>query len=169
MDFAKAKIGEKVAPKFDMDLEMVWGTDGKDMRLQAIEPTQSPINRHPKTGRPVWFCNMHNHARFLRDRRFCGVPEVGMTDVFFGDLGTIPGELCNAVNEACEKNIVKVPMKAGDVLLIDNYRVLHGRDIFEGDRLHAVSWFTDEPEEQRKVQKPGDLLNTFINKFVVGD
>ena len=96
-------------------------------------------------------------------------PEVGMTDVFFGDLGTIPGELCNAVNEACEKNIVKVPMTAGDVLLIDNYRVLHGRDIFEGDRLHAVSWFTDEPEEQRKVQKPGDLLNTFINKFVVGD
>ena len=169
MDFAKAKIGEKVAPKFDMDLEMVWGTDGKDMRLQAIEPTQSPINRHPKTGRPVWFCNMHNHARFLRDRRFCGVPEVGMTDVFFGDLGTIPGELCNAVNEACEKNIVKVPMTAGDVLLIDNYRVLHGRDIFEGDRLHAVSWFTDEPEEQRKVQKPGDILNTFINKFVVGD
>ena len=68
MDFAKAKIGEKVAPKFDMDLEMVWGTDGKDMRLQAIEPTQSPINRHPKTGRPVWFCNMHNHARFLRER-----------------------------------------------------------------------------------------------------
>ena len=60
-------------------------------------------------------------------------------------------------------------MTAGDVLLIDNYRVLHGRDIFEGDRLHAVSWFTDEPEEQRKVQKPGDLLNTFINKFVVGD
>ena len=69
MDFAKAKIGEKVAPKFDMDLEMVWGTDGKDMRLQAIEPTQSPINRHPKTGRPVWFCNMHKGARFLRDRR----------------------------------------------------------------------------------------------------
>ena len=93
--------------------------------------------------RSVWFCNMHNHARFLRERRPCSVPEVGMTDVFFGDLELIPGEVLNAVNEACEKNIVRVPMQAGDVLLCDNYRVLHGRDVFEGDRLHAVSWFGD--------------------------
>merc|ERR1740117_107215 len=48
------------------------------------------------------------------------------------------------VNKVCEESIVTVPMKAGDVLLCDNYRVLHGRDIFEGDRLHAVSWFGDE-------------------------
>merc|ERR1712134_206994 len=75
-----------VAPKFDMDLDMIWGTDGREMRLQAIEHAQSPVNRHPVTGRPVWFCNMHNHARFLRERRRCAVPEVGMTDVFFGDL-----------------------------------------------------------------------------------
>ena len=69
-------MGDTVAPKFDMDLDMVWGTDGRDMRLQAIEHAQSPINRHPSTGRPVWFCNMHNHARFLRERRMCSVPEV---------------------------------------------------------------------------------------------
>merc|ERR1719217_591296 len=117
-----------------MDLDMIWGTDGKEMRLQAVEHQQLPINVHPVSKRPVWFCNMHNHARFLRERRYCNVPEVGMTDVFFGDL-------LEKVNEACEKNIVKVPMQAGDVLLCDNYRVLHGRDVFEGDRLHAVSWF----------------------------
>ena len=33
------------------------------------------------------------------------------------------------------------------MLLCDNYRVLHGRDIFEGDRLHAVSWFGDESDD----------------------
>ena len=32
-------------------------------------------------GQPVWFCNLHNHSRYLRDRRPCTVPEVGMTDV----------------------------------------------------------------------------------------
>merc|ERR1711907_667342 len=122
----------------------------------------------------VWFCNMHNHARFLRERRMCAVPEVGMTDVFFGDLSILPGELIQKVNEACEKNIVRVPMGPGDVLLCDNYRVLHGRDVFKGDRYHAVSWFgglvKDRPadfDDSNENSKPGDLLNKFVNKFLV--
>jgi alpha-ketoglutarate-dependent taurine dioxygenase len=151
-----------------MDLDMIWGTDGQDMRLQAIERAQSPVNRHPVTGRPVWFCNMHNHARFLRDRRRCNVPEVGMTDVYFGDLSIIPGELLSKVNEACEKNIVRVPMQPGDVLLCDNYRVLHGRDVFVGDRLHAVSWF-GEDSTGAVAENRNDGIAGFINKFVVGD
>ena len=167
MEKVRTMVADSVAPKFDMDLDMIWGTDGRDMRLQAIEHAQSPINRHPDTGRPVWFCNMHNHARFLRERRPCSVPEVGMTDVFFGDLELIPGEVLNAVNEACEKNIVRVPMQAGDVLLCDNYRVLHGRDVFEGDRLHAVSWFGDGQGKVAETRDDG--LNSFINKFVVGE
>ncbi len=69
-------VDKTIAPKFDMDLEMIWGTDGRELRLQAVEHAQSPVNRHPVTGRPVWFCNLHNHARFLRDRRPCAVPEV---------------------------------------------------------------------------------------------
>ena len=39
------------------------------------------------------------------------------------------------------QNLVYVPMQAGDVVLVDNYQVLHGRDVFEGERLHAVTWF----------------------------
>jgi len=168
MEKVRGLVAEKVAPKFDMDLDMVWGADGNDMRLQAIENSQKPVNRHPKTGRPVWFCNIHNHARFLRDRRPCSVPEVGMTDVYFGDLSLIPGEMLNEINRVCEQNIVRVPMEAGDVLMCDNYRVLHGRDIFEGDRLHAVSWF-GEGVQLKADRENGDVLNAFINKFVVGD
>jgi len=171
MEKVKDMVAETVAPKFDMDLDMIWGTDGRDMRLQAIEHCQAPINRHPDTGRPVWFCNMHNHARFLRERRPCSVPEVGMTDVYYGDLEIIEGELLEAVREACEKNIVKVPMQAGDVLLCDNYRVLHGRDVFQGERLHAVSWFGDGDTKiaAGTTAATGNSLNKFINTFVVGD
>jgi len=168
MEKVRQLVGDTVAPKFDMDLDMIWGTDGKDMRLQAIEHAQAPVNRHPETGRPVWFCNMHNHARFLRERRCCAVPEVGMTDVFFGDLDVIPGELVEKVNEACEKNIVRVPMEAGDVLLCDNYRVLHGRDVFVGERQHAVSWFSEE-EGGEVAENRNDGMAGFINKFVVGE
>merc|ERR1719194_149782 len=71
---------------------MVWGADGANegYRLQAIELAESPVNRHPVTKEPLWFCNLHNHSRHLRDNRPCTVPEVGMTETFYGDLSPIP-------------------------------------------------------------------------------
>ena len=68
---------------------------------------------------------------------------------------------------ASEKHITALSMEPGDVLLVDNYRALHGRDVFNGDRYHAVSWFTwdnnDEwrGDERRIVEKNG--LNQVMN------
>lgn len=167
----KNLVDAAVAPKFDMDLEMVFEADGKEGRLQAIETAESPINRHPVTGMPVWFNNAHNHARKLRDRRPCGVPEVGMTEVFYADnLEPLTLEDCQEIKRASEKHITALSMEPGDVLLVDNYRALHGRDVFQGDRFHAVSWFTwDDNEEwrgdeRRIVEK--NALNQAINKMM---
>jgi len=174
MEGARVLVDKLVAPKFDMDLEMKYGADGKPMRMQAIEQVASPFNRHPKTGELLWFCNIHNHARYLRDRRPCTVPEVGMTEVYHGDLSPISSDDLDHINEVSEKNIQKIAMQPGDVLLCDNYRVLHGRDIFDGDRYHAVSWFgglvKDRPadyDEDTSASKPGDMLNKMVNKFLV--
>jgi len=171
-DYLQDLILKMVAPKFDMDLEMVYGADSSNpWRLQAIEHAQSPINRHPVTGQPVWFCNLHNHSRYLRDRRPCTVPEVGMTDVYHGDLGRISPEDVRHINEVCEKNIKSLMMKEGDVVLLDNYRVLHGRKIFQGERNHAVTWFEScgEPlaQEGATGDRPDDFMNTLINKTLV--
>mmetsp|Transcript_24030 Transcript_24030/g.35547 ORF Transcript_24030/g.35547 Transcript_24030/m.35547 type:complete len:455 (+) Transcript_24030:168-1532(+) len=164
----KNLVDAAVAPKFDMDLEMIYESDGKPGRLQAVETAERPINRHPVTGLPVWFNNAHNHARKLRDRRPCGVPEVGMTEVFYADtMDPLTEEDCAEIKRASEKHITALSMEPGDVLLVDNYRALHGRDVFEGDRFHAVSWFTwDDNEEwrgdeRRIVEKNG--LNQMIN------
>lgn len=163
----KSVVDVAVAPKFDMDLEMIYESDGKPGRLQAVETAESPINRHPVTGLPVWFNNAHNHARKLRDRRPCGVPEVGMTEVFYADtMEPLTLEDCNEIKRASEKHIAALAMEPGDVLLVDNYRALHGRDVFQGDRFHAVSWFTWDDEEwrgneRRIVEKNG--LNKMIN------
>lgn len=51
------------------------------------------------------------------------------------------------------------------MLLIDNYRMLHGRQTFEGDRLHAVSWFRKGDEKVEIVQNPNPL-NALINQFI---
>eukprot|EP00587_Corethron_hystrix_P005395 CAMPEP_0113313744 /NCGR_PEP_ID=MMETSP0010_2-20120614/10049_1 /TAXON_ID=216773 ORGANISM="Corethron hystrix, Strain 308" /NCGR_SAMPLE_ID=MMETSP0010_2 /ASSEMBLY_ACC=CAM_ASM_000155 /LENGTH=463 /DNA_ID=CAMNT_0000169825 /DNA_START=145 /DNA_END=1536 /DNA_ORIENTATION=- /assembly_acc=CAM_ASM_000155 len=167
----KNLVDAAVAPKFDMDLEMIYEADGKPGRLQAIESAEAPINRHPVTGIPVWFNNAHNHARKLRDRRPCGVPEVGMTEVFYADtLEPLSLEDCEEIKRASEKHITALPMEPGDVLLVDNYRALHGRDVFQGDRFHAVSWFTwDDNEEwrgdeRRIVAKNG--LNQVMNQMM---
>ncbi|KAL7558029.1 hypothetical protein ACA910_016480 [Epithemia clementina (nom. ined.)] len=172
-DGFKSVVAAAVAPKFDMDLEMMYESDGTPGRLQAVEKAESPINRHPVTGLPVWFNNAHNHARKLRDRRPCGVPEVGMTEVFYADtMEPLSLEDCLEIQRASEKHITAVPMEPGDVLLVDNYRVLHGRDIFQGDRFHAVSWFTWDGEdkqewrgeERRILEKNG--LNKAINQMM---
>jgi len=167
----KDVVASQVAPKFDMDLDMIYEADGTPGRLQAVEKVEFPINRHPETGVPAWFCNAHNHLRYLRDRRPCGVPEVGMTDVFLGEkMDPVPPEVCDEVKRAAEDAIVALPMEPGDVLLIDNYRALHGRETFDGDRYHAVSWFTwDNPEWREGAQESTaekDGLNKLMNKYL---
>lgn len=170
-DGLKDVILEAVEPKFQMDLEMVYNADRSNpYRLSAVEKEEAPINRHPVTGQPVWFCNIHNHSRYLRDRRPCTVPEVGMTDVFYGDLSRIPPEDVRHINDVCERNIVEIMMKPGDVILIDNYRCLHGRRTFSGERKHVVTWFESCGKENRqKVEggKPDDFMNELINKTLV--
>lgn len=171
-DGIKDLVGAAVAPKFDMDLEMIYEADGKPGRLQAIENAECPINRHPVTGKPVWFNNAHNHSRKLRDRRPCGVPEVGMTEVFYADtLEPLTLEDASEIKRASEKHITALAMEPGDVLLVDNYRSLHGRDVFQGDRFHAVSWFTWDEEqtewrgtERRTVEK--SAMNKAINSMM---
>mmetsp|Transcript_5525 Transcript_5525/g.8035 ORF Transcript_5525/g.8035 Transcript_5525/m.8035 type:complete len:458 (+) Transcript_5525:268-1641(+) len=165
----KSLVDAAVAPKFDMDLEMIYESDGKPGRLQAVETAESPINRHPVTGLPVWFNNAHNHARKLRDRRPCGVPEVGMTEVFYADtMEPLSLEDCQEIKRASEKHITALSMEPGDVLLVDNYRALHGRDIFAGDRFHAVTWFTWDDNEQWRGDERRILEKNGLNKVING-
>jgi len=170
-DGIKNLVDAAIVPKFDMDLEMMTEQDGKPGRLQAVENAEKPVNRHPVTGMPVWFNNAHNHARKLRDRRPCGVPEVGMTEVFYADtMDPLSIEDCSEIKRVSEKHITALSMEPGDVLLVDNYRALHGRDIFQGDRYHAVSWFTwDSNEEwrgdERRIVEKNEL-NKAINSMM---
>jgi hypothetical protein len=137
-----------VSAKIDMELELQWVEDEKDgLRLQALSPPQPPFNRHPSTGDPAWFCNAHSHSRYLRDRRDGDLPDtsgaskLNVTDMYYGDGTKIPVEDLEHIDEITMKNLVYVPMEEGDVVLVDNYQVQHGRDVFTGERLHAVTWF----------------------------
>ena len=37
-----------------------------------------------------------------------------------------------------------MPMERGEVVLLDSYQALHGRDCFEGRREHGVVWLVEQ-------------------------
>ena len=99
-------------------------------------------------------------------------PQVGMTDVYFGDLEPIPAADLEHIDAVCRKHIVHIPMQPGDVVFLDNYRSLHGRDVFEGSREHAVAWFGEQSAEDRRrlaeaqERSEGNALNGLLNNYV---
>jgi hypothetical protein len=58
----------------------------------------------------------------------------------FGDGTPIPDEDMDQVRDAIWKNMVCFPWRRGDVLVIDNDAVAHGRMPYRGPRTVAVAW-----------------------------
>lgn len=145
---ASAAINSKV----DFSVDLRWGEGGYDntRMLQARAPSQPPIVLHPVTGDPTWFCNVHSHSSKLRKDRESlygaerfedGASQINKSDMFFGDDGDITDEELKEMDEVTMKNVQYVKMTEGDVVLLDNYKCMHGRNVFDGTRKHAVAWF----------------------------
>mmetsp|Transcript_19033 Transcript_19033/g.34407 ORF Transcript_19033/g.34407 Transcript_19033/m.34407 type:complete len:446 (-) Transcript_19033:48-1385(-) len=141
--------------KVDFDTELVWQKseyDGSKI-LQVRAMPQVPIVRHPYTGEPAWWGSMHSHAEFLRRERekvfgdegfeeSTGASRINKTDVYYADTGDrVPNDELKHLDEVTMDSAIKVRMKEGDMVLLDNYTVMHGRCPFEGTRKHAVTWF----------------------------
>ncbi|EOD06272.1 hypothetical protein EMIHUDRAFT_446534, partial [Emiliania huxleyi CCMP1516] len=125
----KAVAQVAVGAKIDMELELRWDENEEDgLRLLAFSPTQPPVNRHPVTGEPAWFCNVHSHSRYLRDGRdgklveSSGASKLNVTNMFYGDLSEVSADDLKHIDEVTMKNLVYVPMEKGDVVLVDNYQ-----------------------------------------------
>jgi hypothetical protein len=97
----KAAVTAALNAKVDFDVELVWGADGRSLdgtrdgvrMLQARAPVQPPAVRHPDTGEPTWFCNVHSHSSKLRkDREEVRQP----TDDRPTDDPATDGRLCRA-------------------------------------------------------------------------
>lgn len=160
----KGLVSTAINAKVDFDVEMLWGEGGYDntKMLQARAPSQPPIVVHPVSGEPTWFCNVHSHSSKLRKDRESvygaerfedGASQINKSDMFFGDDGDISPEQLDHMNETTMKNVRFVKMTEGDVVLLDNYKCMHGRNVFDGTRKHAVAWFEGwEGEEEMKKQ-----------------
>lgn len=108
-----------------------------------VEEVCPATKAHPVTGEEVWFNQAHI---FKLSRRFLGLwrylatqvlyrkPHHRFHDVTFADGTPIPLSMLEHVRDKLEENTVVFPWQKGDLLVLDNYLSMHGRDSFEGKR-----------------------------------
>merc|ERR1719297_671071 len=160
----KGIVSAAINAKVDFDVELLWGEGGYDnvKMLQARAPKQPPVLLHPLTGDPTWFCNVHSHSSKLRKDREAvygverfedGASQINKSDMYYGDDGTIDDADLEHMDEITMKHVQYVKMSEGDVVLLDNYKCMHGRNVFDGTRKHGVAWFEGwEGEEEMKAK-----------------
>jgi len=170
----KGLVSAAINAKVDFDVDMLWGEGGYDDKkmLQARSPGQPPIVKHPVTGEPTWFCNVHSHSSVLRKNRESkfgaerfedGASQINKSDMYFGDDGLINDDQLDEMDKITYKNMRYVKMTEGDVVLLDNYKCMHGRNVFDGTRKHAVAWF-EGWEGEEEMKKNGSSIKKASSK-----
>ncbi len=119
-------------------IDFLWGEDDIALTTRQLRPIAS---KHPATNENCWFnhCTFFNLAtldpnmqHFLRDS-FSDQELPNQT--FYGDGSPIEQEVIETLIQAYEAEKVTFPWQAGDVLMVDNMLVAHGRESFTGERL----------------------------------
>ncbi|GAA4231022.1 TauD/TfdA family dioxygenase [Actinomadura meridiana] len=124
----------------DSHADWEWGDDG--LRVSQLRPATV---KHPVTGTEVWFNQADQwHPAGLGDETSAELydilsPEEFPQYVTFADGTPIPDAHVEQIQNRGLESAVNVEWRAGDVLLIDNVAVAHGRRPFEGPRRVLVA------------------------------
>lgn len=121
--------------------EFAWRPDG-GLRVSQVRPSTTV---HPVTGDEVWFNQADQwHAAGLGDETAAALYQImGEEDlpqsVTFADGSPIPADHVRQIRDRGLTEAVDVDWRVGDVLLIDNVAVGHGRRSFTGPRRILVA------------------------------
>jgi alpha-ketoglutarate-dependent taurine dioxygenase len=121
-------------------IEAEWRADG-GLTTREVRPA---VACHPRTGETVWFnqaAAFHLSTVEPEQRRLLiaqfgrdGVPKT----TCYGDGGAIEDESLAAIRQAYAGATVTFPWQRGDVLMLDNMLVAHGRRPYRGPRKIVV-------------------------------
>jgi len=108
---------------------------------------------HPDSGEPVWFnqatlWHVSSRGRRYQDEmlRIFGAAALP-SNACYGDGRPIASDDLDAIRRACRETEVVFPWRTGDVLLLDNLLVAHGRKPFRGERRILVAMAGQKPPE----------------------
>jgi alpha-ketoglutarate-dependent taurine dioxygenase len=126
--------------------------EGERLRTRAVRPA---VAKHPRTGEMVWF----NHAAFfhvttlepsIRDLLREEFADDDLpTNTCYGDGSPIEPEVLDELRRAYQQETVSFPWQEGDIMLLDNMLVAHGRAPYVGPRRILVGMA--EPSGDRGV------------------
>jgi alpha-ketoglutarate-dependent taurine dioxygenase len=134
----KAKVEEYCA---QANIQVEW-RENNGLRTRQIRPA---IGRHPQTGEMAWF----NHATFFHistlplDIRECLLREFKEEDLpsntYYGDGLPIEEATLDELREIYASETVMFQWQKGDLLMLENMLVAHGRAPFKGERKIVVA------------------------------
>ena len=117
-------------------IEFEWQPDGELRTRQR----RSAVVAHPTTGRRCWF----NQVAFLSEWTMDPDVHEYLVEVYgeeglpfntrFGNGDPIGEDVVQLLNEVYEAHTAREPWQAGDLMLVDNIRMAHSREAFEGQR-----------------------------------
>jgi alpha-ketoglutarate-dependent taurine dioxygenase len=117
-------------------IEWEWKSDG-GLRTSAVRPA---IVRHPVTGETAWFNQvpLFHPAALDPETRRALAAELAPEDLpllaRYGDGAFIEDEVVDAIRDAYRWETIAFPWRSGDLLVLDNLLVAHGRSPFQGHR-----------------------------------
>lgn len=125
----------------DHQIEFEW-KEGDRLRTRQIRPA---VRKHPVTGEAAWF----NHAAFfhisslersVREALLANLGEENLPyNTYYGDGTRIEDSEAAEVLAAYQAEKIIFPWKDGDVLLLDNMTMAHGREPYKGNRKVIVA------------------------------
>jgi len=125
----------------DNTIAFEWLEGGEHLRTKQIVQATTV---HPKTKAKVWFnqINLFHIAatgivgeELIREYGLLNVPR----NVYFGDGSTIDEAILKQINEAITAEKFCFTWVRGDILLVDNLLMSHGRNAYTGSRKIAVA------------------------------
>lgn len=128
----------------EQGLRWTWMPDD-GLRVESVLPAVRP---HPHTGEPVWFnqsTTMHPNRHALGPliypylRVTCPDPGRYPFNVQYGDGSPIPVSDLQPVYAAMDRHTLAPPWAVGDLMLLDNRWVAHGRGVYLGRRQIQVA------------------------------
>lgn len=123
-------------------IQYEWGEDGEALRTRQV--CQAEL-QHPQSGEMVWFNQAHLfHVSSLpEDLRESLLDAFAVEDLprhaFFGDGTPIDDAMLAEIRDVYERTMLAFDWRAGDLMMLDNLLMSHGRAPFSGPRRVLVA------------------------------
>jgi alpha-ketoglutarate-dependent taurine dioxygenase len=123
-----------------MQLDWEWIGEG---RLRTRQVCRA-LTVHPETGEAVWFNQAHlfhvsSLGETVQEALLQSASEEDLPrNTYYGDGAPIEPEVLALIREAYQHEAVSFTWQPGDVLLLDNMLIAHGREPFQGPRKVVV-------------------------------